>query len=103
MSREGRAPCNSPSNCSFDNGAYLPKIMQGMFKVLGRESLWLAPFLCIGLLSFGLLRPLPHFPLPPQSRTVVDITGTPVHIALPFRGIVLAPNSFPATYLEDTR
>jgi hypothetical protein len=74
-----------------------------MFKVLGRESLWLAPFLCIGLLSFGLFRPLPHFPLPPNSRTVVDITGTPVHIGLPFRGIVLAPNSFPATYLEDTR
>jgi hypothetical protein len=33
----------------------------------------------------------------------VDISGTAVHIALPFRGIVLAPNSFPATYLEDTR
>jgi hypothetical protein len=34
---------------------------------------------------------------------VVDEGGTPVPIALPFRGIALAPNSFPNTYLEDTK
>ncbi|HEX4232654.1 MAG TPA: hypothetical protein VHZ07_28600 [Bryobacteraceae bacterium] len=74
-----------------------------MLRVLARESLWLGPFLCIGVLSLGLFRALPHFPVPAHIRTVVDISGTPVRIALPFRGIVLAPNSFPATYLEDTR
>lgn len=67
-----------------------------------REAIWLAPFLCIGLVSTALFRPLPHIPPPVHSRTVVDEGGTPVHIALPFRGIVLAPNSFPGTYLEDT-
>jgi hypothetical protein len=67
-----------------------------------REAIWAAPFLCIALASFGLVRLLPRFPAPPRSRTVVDAGGTPVRIAMPFRGIVLAPNSFPSTYLEDT-
>jgi hypothetical protein len=68
-----------------------------------RELLWLAPFFCIALIALSLLRPLPHFPLPAHYRTVVDGGGTPVHIALPFRGIALATNSFPSGYLEATR
>jgi ABC-type Fe3+-hydroxamate transport system substrate-binding protein len=68
-----------------------------------RELVWLAPFLCVAFLAAGLLRPLPHFPLPANYRTVADAGGTPVHIALPFRGIALAPNSFANSYLENTR
>ena len=34
---------------------------------------------------------------------MVDEGGTPVPIALPFRGIALATNSFPSSYLEDTQ
>jgi hypothetical protein len=68
-----------------------------------RELSWFAPFTCIALIALGLIRPLPRFPLPVHSRTVVDEGGTPVPIAMPFRGIVLAPNSFPGAYLEDTR
>ncbi len=68
-----------------------------------QELLWLVPFLCIALIAFGLLRPLPHFPLPEHYRTVVDGGGVPVHMALPFRGIALAKNSFANSYLEDTR
>jgi hypothetical protein len=68
-----------------------------------QEVLWLVPFVCIALIAFGLLRPLPHFPLPEQYRTVVDGGGVPVHMALPFRGIALAKNSFANSYLENTR
>jgi ABC-type Fe3+-hydroxamate transport system substrate-binding protein len=68
-----------------------------------RELVWLAPFLCIAFIAAGLLRPLPRFPLPANYRTVVDAGGTPVHIALPFRGIALATNSFANSYLENTR
>jgi ABC-type Fe3+-hydroxamate transport system substrate-binding protein len=68
-----------------------------------REFLWLAPFLCIAFFAAGLLRPLPRIPLPADYRTVVDAGGTPVHIALPFRGIALTKNSFANSYLENTR
>lgn len=71
--------------------------------VHAHEALWLAPFLCIGLITFGLLRPLPHFPPSVHSRTVVGADGVPVQIALPFRGVALAPGFFPNWYLEDTR
>ena len=67
------------------------------------ECLWIAPFLGLALIALGLLRPLPRFPLPAHSRTVVDSGGIPVPIALPFRGIALAPNTFPNGYLENTR
>jgi len=65
------------------------------------EFLWLAPFLGIALIASGLLRPSPRFPLPAQYRTVVDAGGTPVPIALPFRGIALT--GYPNGYLENTR
>jgi ABC-type Fe3+-hydroxamate transport system substrate-binding protein len=79
-------------------------MLRNLFKLLpSREALWLAPFLCIALIAFGLFRPLPHFTLPAQYRTVVDGGGTPVRIALPFRGIALTPTNFVNTYLEDTR
>jgi len=68
-----------------------------------RELIWIGPFLCVALIAFGLLRPLPHFPLPAHYRTAMDAGGTPVRIALPFRGIALTPNSFANSYLEDTR
>ncbi|MGD0657744.1 MAG: ABC transporter substrate-binding protein [Syntrophorhabdales bacterium] len=67
-----------------------------------REFVWFAPFLCIGLMAVSLLRPLPHFPVPPHSRTVVDGGGTPVQIALPFRGTALTWGVNVAEYLEDT-
>jgi hypothetical protein len=68
-----------------------------------QELLWVAPFLCIAVVAGGLLRPLPHFPRPDNYRDVVDGGGRAVHLALPFRGIALATNSFPNGYLEDTR
>ncbi len=73
-----------------------------LLAVRAGEALWLAPFLCVGLMSLGLFRTLPHFPPPAHSRTVTDITGKAVHIAMPFRGIVLTPTNFPGTFLEDT-
>ncbi len=67
-----------------------------------RELIWIAPFLCIALMALALLRPLPHFPVPARSRTVMDGGGTPVRIALPFRGTALTWGVNVAEYLEDT-
>lgn len=68
-----------------------------------REFIWFAPFLCIGLMALGLLRPLPHLPAPAHSRTVVDASGTPVQIETPFRGTALAWGDYAGGYLEHTR
>ncbi len=68
-----------------------------------RESLWLTPFILIGLLSLGLLRPLPHLAPPAHSRTVMGSDGVSVQIALPFRGIAIAPPISVGSYLEDSR
>jgi hypothetical protein len=68
-----------------------------------QELLWVAPFLCIAFIALGLLRPLPHFPAPAQSRTVMSSDGVPVQIALPFRGVAMAPPASAVGYLEDTR
>jgi ABC-type Fe3+-hydroxamate transport system substrate-binding protein len=68
-----------------------------------REALWLTPFLLIGIISLGLLRPLPHFPPPAHSRTVMGSDGVPIQIALPFRGIAMAPPISVGSYLEDSR
>ncbi len=75
---------------------YLSKLFQP------REALWLAPYLCIALIALGLLRPLPHFPVPAHSRTVIGSDGVSVQIAQPLRGIAFAPPSVPDAYLEDT-
>ncbi|MDR3763679.1 MAG: hypothetical protein P4M01_06240 [Acidobacteriota bacterium] len=74
-----------------------------MRKPIGRELLWVVPFLCIALIAAGLLRHEPRFPAPEHFRTVVDGGGNVIKIALPFRGIALATNSFPSGYLESTR
>ena len=68
-----------------------------------REFIWLVPFLCIALMAIGLFRPLPHLPGPAHSRQVVDAEGTPVQIALPFRGAVLTFGAHPSAYLAATR
>lgn len=68
-----------------------------------REALWLTPFILIGLLALGLLRPLPHLPSSTHSRTVVGSDGVSVQIALPFRGIAMAPPISVGSYLEDSR
>jgi ABC-type Fe3+-hydroxamate transport system substrate-binding protein len=75
---------------------YLSKLFQP------REALWLAPYLCIALIALGLLRPLPHFPVPAHSRTVKGSDGVSVQVAQPLRGIAFAPPSVPDAYLEDT-
>jgi ABC-type Fe3+-hydroxamate transport system substrate-binding protein len=67
------------------------------------EMLWIAPFLCIGLIALGQLRPMPHLPPPAHYRTVVGTDGVPVRIAEPFMGIAEAPPAFVEGYLEDTR
>ena len=68
-----------------------------------RELVWLAPFLCMGLMVLSLLRPLPHFPLPSHGRTVVDAEGTPIQIERPFRGTVLTWGAWGVGgYLEST-
>ena len=66
-----------------------------------REALWMTPFLCISLIALGLIRPLPRLPAPTNSRIVLDDTGKPVQIAVPFRGVAIV-GSTPDGYLEDT-
>ena len=70
---------------------------------LRQEFLWLAPFLCIALIAFGLFRPLPHFAPPAHSRTIMGSDGVQVQIALPFRGLSLVPAHCAACFLEETR
>ena len=70
---------------------------------IARECIWIAPLFCVALIALGLLRPLPKIQPPAHYRVVVDSGGTAVKIALPFRGVALATNSFPSSYLEDTR
>ena len=67
-----------------------------------REVVWMVPFLCIALVAFGLFRPQPHIPSPEHSRTVMSSDGVPVRIALPFRGVAIAPNYSAGWLLEDT-
>jgi ABC-type Fe3+-hydroxamate transport system substrate-binding protein len=74
-----------------------------MTSIRPREFIWFAPFVCIGLMSLGLLLPLPHFPVPVSNRTIVDAGGTKVQVALPLRGVALTWGfEFPQWYLEDT-
>jgi hypothetical protein len=68
-----------------------------------KELFWAAPFLSIAVIALGLLRPLPRVPPPAQSRTVMSSDGVPVRIALPFRGVAIAPPLSVDGYLEDTR
>ncbi len=67
-----------------------------------REFIWLAPFLCVALMAFALLRPLPRFIVPDRGRTVVDAGGTPVRIAVPFHGTALTWGTQLNDYLHDT-
>jgi hypothetical protein len=68
------------------------------------EFFWFAPFLCIGLMAFSLLRPLPGFPAPAPSRIVVDAQGVKVPIAEPFLGIMpIAQGARVGDYLSNTR
>jgi iron complex transport system substrate-binding protein len=78
---------------------------RNLFKVAhAREFIWFSPFFSIGLMALALIRPLPQFPAPPRSRTVVGDEGTPVQIAQPFRGVALTYGfQFPNWYLEDTQ
>ncbi len=73
-----------------------------------RELVWAIPFVCIGLSVLALLRPPPEIPasvLPAsgKSRTVADAAGTPVTIALPYKGTVLTWGALLRKYLHDTR
>jgi ABC-type Fe3+-hydroxamate transport system substrate-binding protein len=64
--------------------------------------MWFAPFLCIGLMVVGLLRPLPKFTVPEHYRAVVDAEGTKVPIEEPFRGTILISLDA-GGYLEITK
>ncbi|MDR3569021.1 MAG: ABC transporter substrate-binding protein [Syntrophobacteraceae bacterium] len=64
---------------------------------------WLGPFLCIGFVILALIRPSPKFPIPNHYRRVVDASGAPVRVALPFRGAALTWGISAPEYIEDTR
>lgn len=75
-----------------------------MMKGIGsREFAWIAPFVCVGLIALGLMRPKPAARPLANSRTVVDAEGTPVQIAMPYRGTALAWCVGVTGYLEATR
>ncbi len=111
------ASCRSPLSTSSNLGGAPPfrlrieepaipkrRKLQSRFKsTLAYELLWIAPFLCLGLLVLGLLRPLPQFTAPAHSRAVIGGDGVKIAIEKPFRGVVFTWCGCGAVgYLEDT-
>ncbi|WP_020176358.1 ABC transporter substrate-binding protein [Methyloferula stellata] len=52
-----------------------------------KELTWLAPFVCVGLITLAPLRPPPVLPPFAQSRIVTDAEGVNVAVPTPFRAI----------------
>lgn len=72
-------------------------------KIIG-EAGWFAPFVCLCLISTGLLRPRQHIRPVEHSRIVIDGAGDKVAIEEPFRGVVLTWGAWSiGGYLENTR
>jgi hypothetical protein len=57
-------------------------------KSLIKELFWLVPFVSIALIAGGTLRRPPVFPVPAESRMIVDAEGVNVAVPTPFRAIV---------------
>jgi ABC-type Fe3+-hydroxamate transport system substrate-binding protein len=76
-----------------------------MIKEIGsRDLAWIAPFLCVGFIALGLLRPNPTSPPLAHGRTVVDAEGIREKIEDPFRGIALTRGAWTVEgYLMNTR
>ncbi len=73
-----------------------------MPKRWAREGVWLAPFLCLGLMALVPARPWPTFPPPAQYRTVTDANGTAVTVPVPLRGVVAwIPDFLSKTHAPD--
>lgn len=68
-----------------------------------REFVWSVPFLCVGLIALGLMRPKPTALPSVNGRTVVDAGGTEIQIEEPFRGIALTWGAWSVGwYLQST-
>ena len=72
-------------------------------RIGARNLVWIAPFLCVGFIALGLMRPKLTIQPLTHGRTVFDAAGTPVQIAMPYRGTALAWCANVTGYLEATR
>jgi ABC-type Fe3+-hydroxamate transport system substrate-binding protein len=79
----------------------LSKSLFSRCAVLRRESIWLAPLVCLGLISFSLLRPYPVIFSSFQGNTITitDAVGDKVQVPSPPQGVMSA---YLRSYLPKT-